>query len=409
MLQGVDSKTGEFVVSIDPQWKTNKGPLRESCRKGAILCPGCKQPVNLRAGDDRVWHFAHKTDSNCPLKSESEAVLRAREMLYKLLRAKIGDRVSLEEAIPGAHNTEQADCVVTLDAGKIAYCIVEKQLRERYDCMEMRKNAYASVQWILLPRMLPTAPESTRQFLLSATARELADRDGINQMYDRRGNIGSLCCADTAQGLFLLARGLQCVHQPNVFEPSDYMELSPAEVIVSNTLGQLVSADEVSRFKLGQPEYEKRAAARREAEARMKRAEEAKRRRESRIAPPHAQAASGSQEQAQEQSAVTLLTCLTCGGRLSEWECVQFDGCLCKPCGIKARNERIRPVATPYEQPHTPVQGEVPCKKELACLHCNKRTRDWIQYDYPADHPAGVCICRDCHAKGLAFPYGEGS
>jgi hypothetical protein len=410
MLQGIDSKTGEFVVSIDPQWKTTKGPLRESCRRDAILCPECKQPVTLRAGDERIWHFAHRTDSGCPLKGESAAVLAAKVMLYNLLQEKFVERVGLEETIPGAFNAERADCVVTLDTGKIAYCIVEKQLRNRVVFMSVCKKAYASVQWILLPKMLPTAPEAARQFLLSATARELADRDGINQMYDRRRNIGSLCCADTERGLFLLARGLKCVHSPNVFEPSDYMEISPDEVIVSNNLGQLVSADEITRFKLRQPEVERRAAARREAEERMKRAEEAKRRRESRIAPPNAQAVSGSQEQAQEQSAVTLLTCLTCGGRFSEWECVQFDGCICKPCGIKERREMLRAEFVPKEQSVvSPAQGNIPCKKELSCLHCNNRTRDWVQYDYSADYPAGVCICTDCHAKGLVFPYGEGS
>ncbi len=421
MLKGIDSKTGEFVVSIDPQWQTNVDPLRESCRRDAILCPECKQPVTLRAGDERIWHFAHRTDSGCPLKGESAAVLAAKVMLYNLLQGKFGERVGLEETIPGAFNAERADCVVTLDTGKIAYCIVEKQLRNRYAYMTACKKAYTSVQWILLPQMLIPDPENHRELRLSATARDLADREGVNQMYDYLGNIGSLCCADSERGLFLLARGLHCVHSPNVFEPSVYIEVSPTEVIVSSKLGQLVSTDEISRFKQWQPEFEKREAERREAEARQlefiqkreaemqKRAEEAKKRRESHIAPPHAQASDGSQEQTQRQSTVRILKCLKCGGSFSEWECEQYDGCVCKPCGMKERRERLRVDFVPKEQSvMSPVQGNVPSKKELPCLHCNKRTRDWLQHDYPSDYPTGVCICSDCHAKDLVFPYGEG-
>jgi len=239
-------------------------------------------------------------------------------------------------------------------------------------------------------------------------------------MYDYPGNIGSLCCADSERGLFLLARGLQCVHSPNVFEPSAYMEISPAAVIVSNKLGQLVSDDEISRFKQWHREYEKGAAEKRAAEARKlelrqkreaemeERAERAKTRRERRGDSPHAHAADEPQVQTPRQSAVRMLKCRECGGSFSEWEYEQYDGCVCKPCGMKARKERFRPAATPIEQPYSPKRIEVPRKKELPCLHCNKRTRDWTQHDYPADYPTGVCICSDCHAKDLVFPYGEG-
>ncbi len=424
MLKGIDTRTGEFVISIDPQWKTDVDPLRESCRREAILCPECKQPVTLRAGDERIWHFAHRADSGCPLKSESAAVLYAKEMLYKLLQERFGNRVSLEEIIPGATDAERADCVVSLDTGKIAYCIVEKQLRNHDDFMAMRKKAYTSVQWIILPQLLKTAHDNPQQFLLSATARDLAARDGVDRVYAsyRSKNIGSLCCADAERGLFIIARGLRLCHPPNVFEPAAILEIPSAQAIVDDRSGQLLFPDEAPRLKEWQREFEKREAAKREDEARkheicqereaemQRRAKEARpRRRERDLSEMNAHAAHGSEFHEHGRPAVRMLKCLTCGSSFSEWECEQFDGCVCKQCGAKERNERLRIKPVPEERPGPETQREALGKKELTCLHCKLKTRAWVMFAYHADHPDGVCLCNDCRTMGLTFPYEYGS
>ncbi len=361
MLKAIDTQSGRHVISIDPVWETGAGPLRDLCCKNAIACPECRQPVGLRAGNVRIWHFAHRADSNCPLKSESAAILRAREMLYKLLRTKFGDRVSLEDVIHGAPNSERADCVVYKDAGKIAYCIVEKQLRNRFGYMNVRQKAHTAVQWIVLPQLLQKNPDDPEQFLLSATARDLAAKDGINEMYGGSCIIGSLCCADAERGQFLLARGLECVHKPNVFEPHTYIEVSPEKVILSPKLGQLMVASEVPRYKEWQRAFEIAQAVRREAEARAK--EERKRRK------------------AEQKK------------QLKE-----------------AKKQRDRIVAAlqarhSINQPDNTNLHESRGKKELTCLHCKSKTRNWVAFIYNAAYPHGTCLCRECHAAGMNFPY----
>ncbi len=419
MLKAFDSRADDYVISIDPCWENDVEQLRDVCRADAILCPGCKQPVTLRAGNERIWHFAHRIDSNCPLKNESAAILRAREMLYKLLRAKFGERVSLEDAIPGAPHSECADCVVSLGSGKIGYCIIEKQLRNRSEYMHVRQRAYNSVQWILLPQLLQKNPENPKQFLLSATARELAAKDGVNTMYAASGNVGSLCCADVERGQFLLARGLECVHEPNVFEPSAYMEVAPERVIISNKLGQLMVADEVSRFKEWQRACELAEIERREAEAqaqaerKRREAEEQKQRKEAnkerkRIAAALTLRHTDTQEE-QGYSAVKTRRCLKCNADFMDWEYIQFDGCVCRECGEKDRNERLRSTVNQPTEADKPIIRESTGRKELPCIHCKRKTRDWVAHAYNAEHPSGICLCCECNAAGLAFPYEDRS
>lgn len=448
MLKGIDSQTGAPVISVAQQWCDCVDQLRARCHADTVLCPECRQPVILRAGHDRIWHFAHRTRSNCPLKRETEEVLAARVMLYELLQRAFGDRVALEERIPGAQRAESADCVVTLHTGKIAYFIVAKQIRKRSEFLAFRRQAYSAVHWILLPRLLQVAPDSANGVLLSPTACDLASRDGIERIYGghRRIKEGSLYCADVERDLFVIARGLHIVHVPNVYHASAKLELSPQDVVVDSKTGELMAVEEGALLADWQREQEEEATRQREYEAReienrrrrearqreheaqekeeflkkaaeveeMKQAE--KRRLQNIPSTGHpetvpAEHATGSVSDSEEPrmiSGKTALTCLRCERTFTEWSYTHYDGCVCKPCAALVRETaRVKEVIESPKSPHE--EGEPSYKKELPCLHCGKKTRHWSIFAYHAGRGADVCLCNDCHESGLAFPFEPGA
>jgi hypothetical protein len=68
------------------------------------------------------------------------------------------------------------------------------------------------------------------------------------------------------------------------------------------------------------------------------------------------------------------------------------------------RNERLPGIAIqPTEE--EPLLRKSGGGKELPCIHCKLITRTWIAYSYNKDHPDGTCLCQECHAAGLTFPY----
>lgn len=80
MLRAVNQQTRVDVISVDDQ--SDVESLRQWSRDNLLICPGCKQPVHFRAGETRVWHFAHKHRGNCTYDEASTALLQARAWLY---------------------------------------------------------------------------------------------------------------------------------------------------------------------------------------------------------------------------------------------------------------------------------------------------------------------------------------
>ena len=417
MLKGINKLTGEFVISIHPQWHTNVDQLRDLCRRDVILCPGCKQTLSLRAGNIRKWHFAHRNLSNCPLSRESAKVLEAKVILYKLLQSKFGDRVTLEEQIPGGQPSECADCVVSFEKYKIAYFIVEKQIRNRLDFINLRKKSYSHVHWMLLPRMITSAKDSKKNVLLSATARDLASLDGAEHLYRKSAKCGSLSFIDTKHTIFAIARGLKCVHAPNEFNMATKFKLDSNQIHINPESGQLMDPGEVSRLKEWHEQQELLKQQQRESEARAHRlrlerdAEQEKIRETTRQAfreKSYRKHGRAPQTQPPESDAKErTLTCLRCGSNVTKWVYEQYDGCLCWKC-YNLKEITIPKQSAPKSQIKSKTCSEdtddPPNKKEFSCLHCGKKTRNWLKFSYTDDYPSGVCLCIDCDAKGFELP-----
>jgi len=120
MFKAVHTPDNQEIIILDPEWEdVNKlNELRGLDRRDLFVCQECRQPVRVRAGEDRQWHFAHKHRQNCTYQSESAALLRARATLYRWLVEKFGaNNVELEKKIDGKDVPRPVDCWVQGEKG----------------------------------------------------------------------------------------------------------------------------------------------------------------------------------------------------------------------------------------------------------------------------------------------------
>ncbi len=347
MFRAVDSLTEASIVSLDARWDDDIGQLRRRCQKDEILCPECRQAVRLRAGRIRRRHFAHQSRSDCPMSFESPEVLAARAMLYRFLQAAFGDQVSIEEPISKG-SKERADCVVTLETGKAAYFVVPKQItRERHAFMERREKAYRHVHWVLMPRLLKKAPGKNRDFLLPTTQRDLATRNGVENIYSagqHAKKLGSLCYLYEKHERLIILRGLECVHQPNVFRMLRGLKLDLEHVVADARTGQLMSSEERDALI----EWRKAEELRRQEKRKQQLEAEARKRERKRERAAEIQAMKEATAKARRKSAERI------AARVAE-----------------------RP-AEPYghKQPEPPPRPRE--TRALNCLECGQRMANWV-------------------------------
>ena len=112
MYKAINIQDGTDIVILDSRWKDAVDSLRSLDRQGVLLCQGCKQPLRLRAGEVRRWHFAHKHLANCSYGHESPELLNARAVLYEWLVTKFGEKVTIEKKVDGGHFSRPVDCWV---------------------------------------------------------------------------------------------------------------------------------------------------------------------------------------------------------------------------------------------------------------------------------------------------------
>ncbi|HHW39052.1 MAG TPA: hypothetical protein GXX18_17770 [Bacillales bacterium] len=92
------TETGR-TISLVKKW--DKQELLNITENERILCPSCKESVQLKKGNKRIWHFAHVSKKNCEiqLENESEYHLKGKIQLYDWLRNQ-GIHVEVEKYLP---------------------------------------------------------------------------------------------------------------------------------------------------------------------------------------------------------------------------------------------------------------------------------------------------------------------
>lgn len=110
----------------------NKERLLSLRREEQFFCPVCKQEVQLKIGEHKQPHFAHKRTHTCLLEFERESPyhLKGKELLYQWLH-KQGFDVKVERYFPSI--AQRPDLFITAD---------ETQLAIEYQCSTISADVF---------------------------------------------------------------------------------------------------------------------------------------------------------------------------------------------------------------------------------------------------------------------------
>ncbi len=271
--------TQEDIIILDPCWTwENIELLRQHGRDDELICPVCKQPVLVRAGQKKRWHFAHKDLTSCPLKNESPNVLQARMLLYSWLRSKLGEKVTIEKHFEESDLPRPIDCYVDFPNGlKIGYWILEKGIRERLSLQYELSNLGIDIVWVPLTGMLKEDDQDQETAYLTPTERDIIFSSEYNQLYS--SNNRSLSYLDVEEKTILTLRGLKCIHSPQKFYFCSKLETKLGQALFSPQTGEFVHPGEHEQLEKLQRELKEQERTR-ALEAQRRSEEEQKRKQE---------------------------------------------------------------------------------------------------------------------------------
>lgn len=222
MYKAFNQESKQDVILLDPVWAGKLNALRALDKAGALVCPGCLQPVQVRAGRTRRWHFAHKHLENCPFEQSSPELLSARAVLYNWLITKFSpSTVTIEKALSEAGLPRPVDCWVEHEGRAFAYWIITVRmapdLRERLKASFERTGA--RVNWVLHVGMLRPQKYQQNRLHLTTTEREFIRVSVFDEPHQERcpEPTGSLHYLDPEREFFTTYRGLCRVHAPQLY------------------------------------------------------------------------------------------------------------------------------------------------------------------------------------------------
>ena len=222
MYKAFNLENKQEIILLDPAWAGQLATLRALDKREVLVCPGCLQPVRLRAGRTRRWHFAHKHLENCPFEQASPELLAARAVLYNWLLTKFDPgELTIEKAIPDAGLPRPIDCWVEYEGRKFAYWIITVRLapdlRERLKASISQSGAQA--HWILHIGMLRPQKYQQNRLHLTTTEREFIEVSTYDEPHQERCSepAGSLSYLDPDRETITTYRGLCRVHAPQLY------------------------------------------------------------------------------------------------------------------------------------------------------------------------------------------------
>ncbi|NTV73495.1 MAG: hypothetical protein HGA66_04735 [Holophaga sp.] len=323
--------------------------LRTQAREDRIVCEVCAQPVLVRAGMERTWHFAHRTREHCPKAQESMELIECRALLYGWLRVRFPDAVHLEKVLPGL--PRPVDCWVDRP-GKppLAWWLVTAGLKPevRGQLAHGFAEAGALTHYVFLAKMLTPDPDLNCGFILGTTERGLMRPSSYGELYG--GLSQSLHYLDGATRRLTTCRGLIPAHPPQGF--SAYLQEHPLEEVrILPSTGEFVHPGEAEGLKALLEAARQKEAQRQDA---LRAARQAEKDRAARLA---AKAA-----------------------LVSKWEPLA-------PPPPQTTALSLAPVL-----PTPPPPAVIPIEPTYTCRICGCQTRDWVvRYGN-----TGQCKCRAC-------------
>ena len=346
MFKATDIETGEPVIILDVAGGEELARLREQSRSGRIRCPVCNQVVVVRAGIIKRNHFAHKQLKDCPSAHESAEILDARSTLYRWLKTKFGDTVTVEEWLDGITTPHAVDCWVEAKGQRFAYWIIDRNRRPDYRGEVQYAASQSNAQWhfVCVSSMMHRLQSEAGVLNLSVTEREFLrrykyDAVSVSDVIGRNG--GSLHYINATDKTFTTFRSMHCTELPQQFTGREITTPLDALMVTSKT-GAFVHPGEHEQLT----QWLRKERQRKQAE----------RERESFIRTAHFRR---------------------------------------RPSVLRTSETIVYRSVSPEQETHPPPTEPLYQEPEGICRHCGRRTRDWWAYD----GKTGLCQCRACQKK----------
>lgn len=249
MFKALHRHTGEEIVILDPRWRRQIERLRSLDEQDILVCQGCLQPVRLRAGVVKRWHFAHKHLQNCPYEFESPILLHCRAVLYEWLIEQLGGEVVTLEKQTGLHRG--VDCWINSPTGDIGYWIIDTRMPpiERQSlATSMALNCPHSM-WVFTAEMQHPEEDNLERLYLTTTEREFMRRslydESIQSAFTSPSS--SLHYLDAGGEILTTFRNLQVFHRPQLYTGHRYANPLRNVKIVPMT-GEFIHPGEAERM-----------------------------------------------------------------------------------------------------------------------------------------------------------------
>jgi len=219
MFKALRRLSGEEIVILEPRWRRQLDILRLLDAQDGLVCQGCLQPVRVRAGKVKRWHFAHKHLQNCPYEFESPDLLQCRAVLYEWLVSRLGEEVvTLEKKLD---LLRPVDCWVHNGSGDVGYWIIDSRMPpvERQNLTAGLAGVCPYPVWVFTASMLHPEGDSLERLILTTTEREFmrhtAYDEAVQSTYALPGS--SLNYLDADHEVLITFRGLQVYHRPQLY------------------------------------------------------------------------------------------------------------------------------------------------------------------------------------------------
>ncbi len=320
---------------LDPRWLAQIETLRSLDRRDALVCPGCQQPVRVRAGQFKRPHFAHKHLQNCPFERESARLLHTRAVLYDWLAGKFGaEAVRVEKQIDAQGLPRHFDCWIETAERTFAYWIFDRRVPpdERQSLKAACTQLGVDVQWVFVVDLLhPDDLTPGSRLHLTTTERAFMRQSELDQAWQTHFEHvgGSLHYLDPDALTLTTYRNLTLVHEPQLYAGKQ-LHTALAEVLVSPTTGEFVHPGETAQLQ-------------------------------------HTRSKMTAQEQKTAERLQRARDFLE-GASLRPWS------------------------ATTSKSPPAPASPPDPLEREGTCKICGQITREWVTYFGQTK----ACICREC-------------
>jgi hypothetical protein len=219
MFKALHKPSGDEIVILEPRWRRQLDTLRRLDAQDELVCQGCLQPVRVRAGELKRWHFAHKHLQNCPYEFESPILLQSRAVLYEWLVAQLGEQVvTLEKkiALP-----RPVDCWVSSAMGDTGYWIIDSRMppEERQSLSAGLAGVCSHPVWVFTTSMLHADEDSFERIYLTTTEREFMRHTEYDEIVQNTFALpgSSLHYLDADREVLITLRGLQVYHRPQLY------------------------------------------------------------------------------------------------------------------------------------------------------------------------------------------------